>query len=71
MGDVTPMDKRIRELWACLTPEQRDVMLLRGEGLSYAEIGEKLGIIRESARRRFLRGKAAMQKQALANGWRF
>lgn len=64
--------KQEREAWVrmgieLLGPEERQVILLRNwEGLSFAEIGERLGVSKGTARNRFLSALDKLQETSLA-----
>jgi RNA polymerase sigma-70 factor (ECF subfamily) len=57
----------VQHALSSLEPEQREPILLREyQGLSYAEIGEVLGIPEGTVKSRIARGKMALRKMLLA-----
>jgi len=62
------MEKRIRDLLDCLTPKQRDVVIMRGDGLTYGQIALKLGISKQCAQRRYCRAVRVMKRRNTVTG---
>ena len=56
--------KQIGDAWKTLSPQQRQCLYLRAEGLKYAEIGETLGISISTVREFLTRAIARLQKAA-------
>jgi len=56
--------KQIGDAWKTLSPQQRQCLHLRAEGLKYAEIGETLGISISTVREFLTRAIARLQKAA-------
>ena len=56
--------KQIGDAWKTLSPQQRQCLYLRAEGLKYREIGETLGISISTVREFLTRAIARLQKAA-------
>lgn len=56
--------KQIGDAWKTLSPQQRQCLYLRAEGLKYVEIGEALGISISTVREFLTRAIARLQKAA-------
>ncbi len=56
--------KQIGDAWKTLSPQQRQCLHLRSDGLKYREIAETLGISISSVREFLTRGIARLQKAA-------